>query len=142
MSLLQKPRRRRIAFMLTPLVDVMFLLLIFFMLSSQTAPYSLLTIFAPRQGTAATPPAQQPQTPAAPKREVLVSVNDGFVRFNGQRVELADLRAAIADYKAQGYANATILTSRAAHVQDVVSVLEAFDSAAFGATRLMLAPGQ
>ena len=42
-------RKRRFQFMLTPLVDVMFLLLIFFMLSSQTAPYSLLQILAGRE---------------------------------------------------------------------------------------------
>jgi biopolymer transport protein ExbD len=140
MSLLQPPPRRRMAFMLTPLVDVMFLLLIFFMLSSQTAPYSLLTIFA---GGSAAAPAAAPATPAAPSREVLVSVADGFVRFNGQRVDLAGIRAEIEAFKAQGYAAATILANRTAHVQDVVSVLEAFDAANFGATRLMLqAPGQ
>ena len=107
MSLLgPRPPRRRIVFMLTPLVDVMFLLLIFFMLSSQTAPYSLLEIMA--QGT----PGRSSRTAAAPAGcasaghgELLVSIARGYARFNGDEVEMADLR--IRDRALQG--------SRASH---------------------------
>ena len=84
MSLLgPRPPRRRIVFMLTPLVDVMFLLLIFFMLSSQTAPYSLLEIMA--QGTPGAEPAPQtqPVAPAQGAAELLVSIARGYARFNG-----------------------------------------------------------
>ena len=38
----ERPRRYR--FVLTPLADAMFQLLIFFMLSSSLAPYSLITL--------------------------------------------------------------------------------------------------
>jgi biopolymer transport protein ExbD len=132
----RRPPRRRIVFMLIPLVDVMFLLLIFFMLSSQTAPYSLLEIVA--QGT----PGQEsaPQTPpaaVAPATELLVSISRGFARFNGTRVEMADLRSAIETYKAAGFSRAVVTTGQAATVQDVVSVLEALERAAFAEMQLV-----
>jgi biopolymer transport protein ExbD len=130
-----RPPRRRIVFMLTPLVDVMFLLLIFFMLSSQTAPYNLLEIMA--QGT----PGQEPPiavTPSVPaSAELLVSIARGYARFNGTRVEMADLRSAIEDYKAAGFSRAVVTTGLAATVQDVVSVLEAMERASFAEMRLV-----
>jgi hypothetical protein len=43
---LHAPRRRRAFFMLTPLVDIMFLLLIFFMLTSETSLYTLMRMSA------------------------------------------------------------------------------------------------
>jgi biopolymer transport protein ExbD len=137
MSLLsRRPPRRRIVFMLTPLVDVMFLLLIFFMLSSQTAPYSLLEIMA-----AGTPGHEQPlpQTPAPAQAtpELLVSVARGYARFNGTRVEMADLQSAIEQYKAAGFSRAVVTTGQAATVQDVVSVLEALERNTFAEMRLV-----
>jgi biopolymer transport protein ExbD len=139
MSLLsRRPPRRRIVFMLTPLVDVMFLLLIFFMLSSQTAPYSLLEIMA--QGA----PGQDQQaqqaasaTPPTPAAQVLVSIARGYARFNGTRVEMADLPSAIESYKTAGFTTAVVTTGDAATVQDVVTVLEALERGAFAEMRLM-----
>lgn len=125
--------------MLMPLVDVMFLLLIFFMLSSQTAPYSLLQILAAVSPNAQSPtPTPQP-APAAPvgRGDLVVSIGHGFVRFNGERVELGDVKAAIERFKAAGFSSAVVLPARTSTVQDVVSVLEAFQTTAFGDTRLM-----
>lgn len=139
MSLLsRRPPRRRIVFMLTPLVDVMFLLLIFFMLSSQTAPYSLLEIMA-----AGTPGREQPlpqtATPAPTQGtpELLVSVARGYARFNGTRVEMTDLQPAIEQFKAAGFTRAVVTTGQAATVQDVVSVLEALERNTFAEMRLV-----
>ncbi len=148
MSALDPPPRRRINFMLTPLVDVMFLLLIFFMLSSQTAPYSLLTILAggPPPGEAgAQPAAPTPSpTPAAVqgKGDAIVSISRGYVRFNGERVEMSDLLATIKRYKELGYSSAVVFSSQAATVQDVVTVLETFEGSDFGEMRLVIQPGQ
>jgi biopolymer transport protein ExbD len=126
--------RRRIVFMLTPLVDVMFLLLIFFMLSSQTAPYNLLEIMA--QGTpSAEQAAVEPPVPAT--AELLVSIARGYVRVNGARVEMADLRSAIERFKTAGFSRAVVTTAQAATVQDVVSVLEEMKRAAFTEMRLV-----
>jgi biopolymer transport protein ExbD len=146
MSALDPPPRRRISFMLTPLVDVMFLLLIFFMLSSQTAPYSLLEILA--GGTPAQPGEQQaapaPQPAATPqgKGDAVVTISRGYVRFNGERVEMSDLMAAIQRYKGLGYSSAVVFSSPAATVQDVVTVLETFQGSDFGDMRLVIQPGQ
>lgn len=141
---LAQPPRRKFAFMLTPLVDVMFLLLIFFMLSSQTAPYSLLEIVGGGDNAPAEPQAQPAPAPAptAPTvGDVVVSISRGYVRFNGERVEMADLAAAIERYKAAGYSSAMVLTTQAATVQDVVSVLEVFEGSAFGDMKLVLQQG-
>lgn len=126
-----KPPRRRIVFMLTPLVDVMFLLLIFFMLSSQTSPYALLDIMAGGAAGDSPAPALQQPAPAEGVGEMLVSIARGYARLNGTRVELADLRTAIESYRAAGYARAVVTTNRTATVQDVVTVLEALKAGAF-----------
>lgn len=132
----RRPPRRRIVFMLTPLVDVMFLLLIFFMLSSQTAPYSLLEIMAEgRPGAEPAPPTQT--ATVAPTAELLVSIARGYARFNGARVEMADLRSAIETFKAAGFTRAVVTTGQAATVQDVVSVLEVLESSEFAEMRLV-----
>jgi biopolymer transport protein ExbD len=141
--LARPPRRHQFAFMLTPLVDVMFLLLIFFMLASQTAPYSLLSIIAPgatAEGTSAAPAAGPAAT--APPRQVLVSIYHGYVRYDGAETPLAGLGAAIARSKAAGLSSAVVLTTPQATVQDVVSVIEAFDTSDFGDMRLIMQQGQ
>ena len=141
MSLLDRPvRRRKIAFMLTPLVDVMFLLLIFFMLSSQTAPYSLLVITPPPGAAPASVPAQ-PSASAPQPQEVMVSIFHGYVRYNGDRVALADLRASIEKSKTAGIARAAVLATRGATVQDFVTVIEAFETTDFGDMRLIMQQG-
>lgn len=140
MSVLPPPPRRRIVFMLTPLVDVMFLLLIFFMLSSQTSPYSLVPIAA-AGGDAGAPDVQPAVQPAAGAGEMLVSIARGYVRLNGARVEFRDLSEAIAARQAAGFSSAVVLTTGAATVQDVVSVLEAFKQRAFAELRLVAPAG-
>ncbi len=136
MSLLQQPvRRRRIVFMLTPLVDVMFLLLIFFMLSSQTAPYSLLEIIA-EGAPAAAEPAQQPAA-VQPGREMIIAISRDFARVNGQRFAMADLAGALAQLKAAGFERAVVLPTGTATVQDVVNVIEAVDGAALAQVRIV-----
>ncbi len=129
--------------MLTPLVDVMFLLLIFFMVSSQTSPYSLLTMQAGKSGSepsaqaAPTPPPKA--VPATP--QVRVTVYNGYVRYNGLRVELTDLKASVDKSRAAGALTAVVLSSTAATVQDVVSVVDALRSADFADVQLVMQSG-
>lgn len=137
MSLLGTRPRPRPRFMLTPLVDVMFLLLIFFMLSSQTSPYSLLDVAAQGQAAATTPTASPATTPAKGAGEMIVSIARGYVRFNGARVELAELGAAIDRFKSAGYRRAVVTTAQSATVQDVVSVLEALEKSDLAEMRLV-----
>jgi hypothetical protein len=72
---------------------------------------------------------------------VVVSISRGYVRFNGERVDMADLAAAIARYKGLGFSSAVVFSSQAATVQDVVSVLEVFQASDFGEMRLVIQPG-
>src|SRR5688500_18486206 len=128
--------RRRFAFMLVPLVDIMFLLLIFFMLSSQTSLYSLLRISAVAGGESAAGPAA-----AAPEPEIVVAIGKGQVRLNGTRLLLADLPQAVEQYKALGITRAALLATDLAQVQDLVSVLEIFEAGQFGEVRLVSQSG-
>lgn len=138
LTFLQPPRRRRAFFMLTPLVDVMFLLLIFFMLSSQTSLYTLVRISA-RAVAGDTTPA-----PVAPGRtaELLVSIGHGTVRINGVPAAPGDLPAMLRDYQSRGVVRAALVAGQAAQVQDIVSVLELFEAASFGQVRLVSGRGQ
>lgn len=129
------PVRRRRTFMLTPLVDVMFLMLIFFMLSSQTGRYGLLSIVAPSQA-ATQAPAPVPAVAREGTGELVVSIGAGAVRIGGRLFAMDALPAALSALKSAGYDDAVLLTTTAASVQDVVSVLEAFEDARFARTRL------
>ena len=131
-GLLPARPRRRFAFMLTPLVDVMFLLLIFFMLSSQTSPYALLKVSAEAGSGAA--------GGAVPKLEFVVSVGNGFARLNGRRVALEGLASAVDDAMAQGFKLALVTTGPTATAQDLVSVLDVFKRQGFAGIRLIAPP--
>lgn len=126
--------------MLTPLVDIMFLLLIFFMLSSQTAPYSLLEIIAEGAPTA-TPAPAQPAEQTAPASEMIIAISRDYARVNGQRIEMAALPDALAQYKAAGYERAVVLPTGTATVQDVVSVIEAVKQVALTQVRVVSQSG-
>jgi len=138
MSVLYTPPRRKISFMLTPLVDVMFLLLIFFMLSSQTSPYALLQLLASSTESDVSAEPPPPQANPVARNEVVVSIARGYARLNGERVEMAALPAAIARFQQAGFASAVVLSSQAATVQDVVWVLEAFETSGFPDVQLVM----
>lgn len=134
-TFLHAPRRRRAFFMLTPLVDIMFLLLIFFMLTSQTSLFTLVRISA--QGGA---PEAQPSAPVpVAAAELLVSIGRDQVRINGRATLLGELPAALAAYKARGIVRAALVPGLSARVQDIVTVLELFEAARFSHVRLVSA---
>lgn len=120
--------------MLTPLVDIMFLLLIFFMLSSQTSPYSLVPIAA----AGATPgepdplPAEQPTA-----QQVIVAVGRDRVRVFGQRIAPSELAGTLVRLKAAGMSSALVITGDGASVQDLVDTLDAFEAAQFEQMQLV-----
>lgn len=130
-------------FVLTPLADAMFQLLIFFMLSSNLAPYSLLTI---RSGATGSPEggesgAEEPApAPAAPIGDVAIwNVDAGNVVVGGQQFGfdlLADLAASL---NADGDASIILVVRDEANVQDLSSVLEAL--AAGGISNIQIAGG-
>jgi len=112
-------RRRRVIFVLTPLIDVIFLLLIFFMLSSQIAPYSLMPI-----GRIANPASAGAPAADAAGQSLTLRVGHGFVTAGQTRIAIEDLAAAAEGFKVEGVTAYVLLPSSTAQVQDVVSVLE------------------
>jgi biopolymer transport protein ExbD len=133
--LLPKPAPRRARFMLTPLVDVMFLLLIFFMLSSETALYTLLRLNA-RSVQAQSALNPKPSSQA----ELLIAVGRGTLRVNGVATPLLELAAVLARYKASGITAAVLVPQESAQAQDVVAVIELFEMARFAQVRMVSAP--
>lgn len=136
----RSPARYR--FVLTPLADAMFQLLIFFMLSSNLAPYSLLTI---RSGTTGDPSGaeagqQLTDVQTAPLGDVAIwNVDAGNVVVGGQEFGfdvLSDLATAL---NAAGDAAIILVVRDAANVQDLSSVLEALASA--GISNIQIAGG-
>lgn len=113
--------RRRIS--LTPLVDVIFLLLMFFMLSSTFARFADLDVA--RQSTS---PGASPLPPVAgldDLRGAIVSVSaDRRVRINGTETALDDIAATLDALHGRGARTAIIVADFDATVQDLVSVLE------------------
>lgn len=110
---------RRLPFVLTPLIDVMFLLLIFFMLSSQIAPYSLISVggVAEEHGAAA-------ETPAAPLHDIAIRVLAGSVELGGETLPTAELHDRLRQLVDAGATGAMVIAGRSATVQDIVDVLE------------------
>ena len=119
--------RRRQRFPLTPLVDVIFLLLVFFMLSSRLAPYSLVPVDAsPTDADTGAPAASATAT-----ADLLISVDAGMIRINGEAVERERALPRLATEHERGARSAIVMTRAAATVQDVVTVLDGLRRAGF-----------
>jgi biopolymer transport protein ExbD len=136
LSVRRNPKRYRIA--LTPLADAMFQLLIYFMLSSNVTPYSLISL----KGALTTPGGQGGNgtgaaQPAPGTDTTVWTVQEGSVIAGGQPFQmdkLAELTTALA---LSGTTSVTLIVRPEAKVQDLTSVLEAL--AAGGITDVQLA---
>jgi biopolymer transport protein ExbD len=121
-------KRRRTLLVLTPLIDVLFLLLIFFMLSSQIAPYSLIPlndILNTSEQSDDTARSSESLT-AGP---MVVRVSHRYVAIGAQTIAIADLKAAVEDFRRQDIHRYVLIPATTANVQDIVSALEAFKAA-------------
>jgi biopolymer transport protein ExbD len=132
-----QPRRRRAFFVLIPLIDVMFLLLIFFMLSSQIAPYSLMPIRSIAQGVEGANDGEG----AAAKRDIAIRVLRGSVNIAGNSIPMAELVPALDRLVSQGVTGFQLIAARSATVQDVVTALEALQAASVGNVTLVNVAG-
>lgn len=113
---------------LLPLIDVIFLLLIFFMFSSNLSPFSLLQLTRDRNEVRPDVQASAQEVPTldASQVDVLLMVDANQVlRLNGRRVEANVLRTELEALRKKGADNLVIVPSRRASVQDLVIVLEA-----------------
>jgi len=118
-----RPRRRP---SLTPMIDVVFLLLVFFMLASR---FGTETVFDLAIGGGGAGAAWQ-----GPPRLVDVGA-DGAVRLNGISVERDALAGALAPLMTSP-GDPVVLRARDGAMQDLVAVMETLR--AEGITRLML----
>ena len=137
MSELLPPRKIKRTISLTPLVDVIFLLLIFFMLTSQIAPFSIIS-FA---GTKVDRNAQNIDLPSltepsSPGLGSLITVLNGGVLIDGQRTTHLNIDKAMADLLKSGVTTAIISPRSTASVQDLITVLEAVKKASFVTIRI------
>jgi biopolymer transport protein ExbD len=115
------PSRRR--FSLTPLIDVIFLLLMFFMLTSTFSRFADLEMA--RQSTSAGEQAVPPLSGPADLRGAIVSVSgDARVRINGAATALDDIASTLDGLYDRGARTAIVVADVSATVQDLVSVLE------------------
>ena len=140
---------RRYRFSMTAMADMMFQLLIFFMLSAQLTPYSMLDLAAghappdraqaasgPRpQDTALVPPAADPRATA-----VWTIQPDGGIVAGGQRFT-ADRLGVMADaLRTQQTARVVLVARQGVEVQGIVTVLETL--AQRGIADVQVAAGQ
>ncbi len=133
MSVNLPPRRVQRGISLTPLVDVIFLLLIFFMLTSQIAPFSLISFAGTKAENKQVKQLDVPQqqAPKLASLGALITVINGGISVNGRRTPHADIDRAMAEIRKNGISTAIISPRSTATVQDLISVLEAVKRASF-----------
>ena len=103
---------------LTPLVDIVFLLLMFFMLSSTFTKFGMLQSGAAGEGVAA---GAAQGFPGA----IIMIEGGGALTLNGSPLKLEQLAAALDRLHADGVTMAALRAAKTATVQDLVSALDA-----------------
>lgn len=134
------------AFALTPLADVMFQLLIFFMLSTSLAPYALIPLGVPEQAVeddSLNDPVEPPENTdaEAPRPPEIWHVGRGTLRSGRDIFRFTDLEERIALYRQAGGEEVLLFTTRNATTQDVATVLEAAKTGGLTRVRLVGRPG-
>ncbi|MCC5853821.1 MAG: biopolymer transporter ExbD [Alkalimonas sp.] len=113
-----QPARRKAVISLTPLIDVVFILLVFFMLASSFADWRTIAM----DTSAAATPAPAEQSP------FLVQISPEAVQLNGETITLATL---VQRAQSRQPANRVVLVQPMAdtQVQALVQVLDALNHA-------------
>ena len=125
-------RRRSYRVALTPLADVMFQLLTFFMLTTSLTPYSLLTIRSSQDAAVAAGAGEgrADSGGTASPNLVIWELEDGVVRTGGafyERGRLAELSDALALRSTE--VNVQLIVGPTARIQDVASAMAALRGA-------------
>ena len=114
------PRRLSRPLPLTPLIDVVFLLLMFFMLSTTFAKFGIFGMTSSAIGDTTQQAVQESAVPG-----IIVVISAGpIVRVNGIAVALEDLIQKLNSLHGLGLQNGVIRVRSDATVQDLLSVLE------------------
>ena len=108
------PQSRARKLSLTSLIDVIFLLLLFFMLTSTFTKFGEVEIAPP--GAAGGSPGKGP--------DIIASVSSGELRINGAVVPLEDAEAALSAYVDKGAKAILVLPKDDATAQDLVTAME------------------
>ena len=120
---ISEPQRPRRQLSLTPLIDVVFLLLLFFLITSTFARFADLEVA--RQTTTAGEAALPPVSGPPDIKGAIVSVSaDRRVRINGTETAPEDIALRLDALYDRGARTAIIAADYSATVQDLVSVLE------------------
>ncbi|WP_018001524.1 biopolymer transporter ExbD [Paracoccus sp. N5] len=145
LDLPRRPRRRGF-FAMTALADVLFQLLIFFMVSASLVSYSLLPLrsgaLRDSGGAAAGEEAPQAGTTLTEARATAVwTLNPGGITASGQQFTLSGAAALAEALAAQGTRNVLIVLRPAVPVQDLVQVLEILSARGIDSVQIAEAPG-
>ncbi|GHB45564.1 biopolymer transporter ExbD [Pseudovibrio japonicus] len=123
MRLSTAPKRSR-APGLTSLIDVIFLLLMFFMLASTFSIYQRLDVTSGAEGA-----GQMERSP------ILLQVfAEGQLSLNGERVDIGALISSLEDDGIEKARPVALIPARDSTVQDVVNALEQLKAAGWSAT--------
>lgn len=116
---LHSARRRKSIIGLTSLIDVIFLLLLFFMLTSTFLRFTGFDLSVAAAGGDA----------PTPESILLVHVKpDGMLSLNGRPVKLEDLDNALSDFTSRGVKHAVLRPRGEVAVQTLVETLEVLQS--------------
>jgi biopolymer transport protein ExbD len=119
---IEAPARVRRPLPLVPLVDVVFLLLMFFMLSSTFSKFGNLQLAGASRSPAT---SSNPDARASSVPGVIVSVSRGpRIKINGIEGALDDLVSRLNEAQVNGARSAAVVLTASAEVQDLVIVLE------------------
>ncbi len=145
LGLPQRPRRRGF-FAMTALADVLFQLLIYFMVSANLLSYSMLPLRsgAIRDSGASASASEAPQagTTLTDARATAVwTLNPGGITASGQQFGLPAAVALADALAAQGTRNVLIVLRPEVPVQDLVRVLEILSARGIDSVQIAEAPG-
>lgn len=131
------PARRPRPFALTPLVDVIFLLLIFFMLSSQILPYSLLTLTPAAASDGGQERVRETGLVIQERPTLLLIVRRGTIRAGANTIKSEELGDVLDTHEAPQKTPVTLLLSRNATVQDLATALGALTTRKFASVSIV-----
>jgi biopolymer transport protein ExbD len=116
-------RKRRLS--LTPIIDVVFLLLLFFMLASTFSRYSSVEVAV---GGRSAPMATDQSVPV-----ILLAVRgEGAFSINGAAVTRSDIQRVLRDAAPEEKARIVVRPAKAARAEDIVHAVERAQAAKLG----------
>ena len=136
-------RRRRYGFSMTAMADMLFQLLIFFMLSANLTPFAMLDLRMGGLAGAGSADADADMPPADTLSDIRATavwtLSAGGLTASGQRFGLDRLEGLADALALQGTANVLVVLRPDVAVQDVITVLETL--AARGIASVQIADG-